>query len=514
MNQNKFNFESESFTVDFITINISGPVDVDPIAKYLFKHCHFNSMLEGTGRKKFLYSKSTNPYKVSFRTTEYNPSEKLFWSGTQVIFSGDNAAQLYKLIKTQKFQWDILNLEKVNIGRFDIHYFLENDFPDRKNLVENFFLKSREHALAAGVHATSDSKILKIGHRKSPNHYRVYLKEKIVRKSLYDQLVYGLEFELELKGNNIKKLQKLLLSNSLVDIQKFENHLSHHFLRYSLTRLDLTTSCTNWLLDSYRRKIRPQSSEHLLAIDYLKKTSLKNFAEKDSFFRLLQLLSFIRAEQLQPLDEDTFFGETYFRLQFPLYKFIKFIGMDALGGKGQARRIKVRESLMSLAQVKPLVNHFSLDEFESLPIIGPLKVLKEGKFLMVTISILKPIYDYQYPFVLPRSFLFYESRYDLYIKIEILRVLATMDRKKFFHLENFLNQFSVSNRKKKEMKILLLKYLNELKEFIQPTFSIEKKNGNIIETKELTLTLIQKAKIISFNEAIIINTGKKNNFNT
>jgi hypothetical protein len=305
-------------------------------------------------------------------------------------------------------------------------------------------------------------------------------------------------------------------SNNLVDIQTFENNISHHFSRYCLTRLDLTTSCTNWLLDSYRRRIRTESSEHVLAIDYLKKASLKNFAEKDSLFRLFQLLSFVRVEQLQPLDEDTFFGKTYFRLQFPLYKFIKFIGMDALGGKGQARRMKVRESLMSLAQVKPLVNNFSLDEFESLPIIGPLKVLKEGKFLMVTISILKPIYDYQYPFVLPRSFLFYESRYDLYIKIEILRVLATMYRKKFFHLENFLNQFSVSNRKKKEMKILLLKYLNELKEFIQPTFSIEKKNGNIIETKELTLTLIQKAKIISFNEAIIIkkiNTGKKNNFN-
>jgi len=55
MKQNKLNFESESFTVHFITINISGPVDVDPIAKYLFKHCYFNSMLEGTGRNKFFF---------------------------------------------------------------------------------------------------------------------------------------------------------------------------------------------------------------------------------------------------------------------------------------------------------------------------------------------------------------------------------------------------------------------------------------------------------------------------
>lgn len=92
----------------------------------------------------------------------------------------------------------------------------------------------------------------------------------------------------------------------------------------------------------------------------------------------------------------------------------------------------------------------------------------------------------------------------MYIKIEILRVLAVKDRKKILHLDNFLNKFSVSNRKKKEMKILLVTYLNELKEFFEPTFSILNKNGNILETKKLTLTLIQKAKIISFNEAIKI----------
>ena len=79
--------------------------------------------------------------------------------------------------------------------------------------------------------------------------------------------------------------------------------------------------------------------------------------------------------------------------------------MDATGGKGQARRIKVKQSLLSLAQVKPLVNDFSLHQFESYPIIGPLKVLKQG----VRMSILKQIYDYQYPFLLPRSFLYYKN---------------------------------------------------------------------------------------------------------
>ena len=504
MTQGELNFESESLVVDYISLNISGSVDLKPIAKYLFKQCHFNSMINSAGREKRLYYENTNQHRVSFRPQEYNPDYKSFWHGTQMIFKGDNAAQFYKLIKAQKFQWNILNLEKIKIGRFDINYFLSDELLNQNNLVEDFFFKSRERALADGVHATSDSKILKIGHRKSPNYYRVYLKEKVVRKSVYDQLVYGLEFELELKGNSIKKFERLLFLNSLVDIQKFENHLSHHFLRYSLTRLDLTTSCTYWLLNSYRKKLREKKSDHFLVTDYLRKTPLENFAEKESLFRLFQVLAFVRAEKIQPQKEEFLVGQTYFAFEFPLYEYLRFIGMDALGGKGQARRQKVKEGLLSLYGVKPLVIDFSSDEFESHPIIGGVKVRKKGKFLMVGISIAKLLYNYQYPFVLPTSFLCYKNRYDLHVKIEILRAFCSRDIKKQINLENFLKQFSVPNRQVKQIKILLLKGLHELQQFIQPSFVITKKNGNLIETKQLTLRVIKQARIISFKEAIKI----------
>lgn len=70
-----------------------------------------------------------------------------------------------------------MNLEKVKIGRFDIHYFLANDFRDRKNLVENFFLKSVEHVLSKGIHAEIDKfGVLRIGERKSPNSPTLWIK--------------------------------------------------------------------------------------------------------------------------------------------------------------------------------------------------------------------------------------------------------------------------------------------------------------------------------------------------
>jgi len=226
---------------------------------------------------------------------------------------------------------------------FDIHYFLAEDFRSKRQLVHSFFSKSVANALSQGVHAEIDKDgVLRICRRNSPHHLRVYLKDKEIIKTVYSQLVHGLEFELEIKKSNIKRFQDLLFSNNLVDIETFENIISHHFFNFCLKRLDLTTSCTYWLVDSYRKKLRLESSEHVLGIDYFNKASLNTFSEKDSLFKLFQLLSFIRAEQLQPNKTETLLGETYFCLIFPLHKFIKFIGMDAPGGKGQARRIKVK----------------------------------------------------------------------------------------------------------------------------------------------------------------------------
>jgi hypothetical protein len=228
----------------------------------------------------------------------------------------------------------ILNLENTNLGRFDIHYFLISELANQTNLVQDFFLKSKDRAQAEGIVATSDSKLLKIRHRSSQNHYRVYLKEKKVKRLVYDELIHGLQFERELKGKNKKQFQNLLLSNNLEDIQKFETHLSHHFYRYSLTRLDLSTSCTHWLVNSYRTKLLDHKPDHLLVTDYITHTPLKSFAEKESFFRLFQLIAFLRTNKINPKKQEYVGGETYYSLEFILSDYLQFIKIMAIRGKG------------------------------------------------------------------------------------------------------------------------------------------------------------------------------------
>ena len=47
---------------------------------------------------------------------------KGYWVGTQIIFSGKDAAHFYKLIKTEKFDWNPLKFDEhsLSLSRIDL----------------------------------------------------------------------------------------------------------------------------------------------------------------------------------------------------------------------------------------------------------------------------------------------------------------------------------------------------------------------------------------------------------
>ena len=57
-------------------------------------------------------------YKVSIR--QYTGS-KSYWVGTQIVFSGEDAAYFYKFIKTEKLDWSLLKFggHNLSLGRID-----------------------------------------------------------------------------------------------------------------------------------------------------------------------------------------------------------------------------------------------------------------------------------------------------------------------------------------------------------------------------------------------------------
>jgi len=106
MNRNKLSFESENLVADYISFNLECLIDPEIITHSLSKH--FTPHVTIDDVPKIAYHGLKKKHKVSVR--QYTGS-KGYWVGTQIIFSGKEAAYFYKLIKTQNFDWKILRVD-------------------------------------------------------------------------------------------------------------------------------------------------------------------------------------------------------------------------------------------------------------------------------------------------------------------------------------------------------------------------------------------------------------------
>ena len=96
----QLSFKNQGLTVDWISFNIQGIVDPKAIADGLTKYFTPHVLIDDVPTIGFHGFKKK--HKVSVR--QYTGS-KGYWTGTQIICSGKDTAYLYKLIKTQRFDW-------------------------------------------------------------------------------------------------------------------------------------------------------------------------------------------------------------------------------------------------------------------------------------------------------------------------------------------------------------------------------------------------------------------------
>jgi hypothetical protein len=131
---------------------------------------------------------------------DYNPELKSFWLGTKIYFSGNNAAKIYKLIRAQKLDWSIfeLNHQTLSLSRFDICYYRTNDSTDTTESFDKFLVDSRSkiqnstNTRHITLKDSPEGKILKVNRRNNALHYRIYEKD------------FGTRFELEIKHGQTK----------------------------------------------------------------------------------------------------------------------------------------------------------------------------------------------------------------------------------------------------------------------------------------------------------------------
>ena len=258
---NKLNFESQNLVVDWIRFNIQGFVEkkqIKQMAEYLFHNFKFNSIFAVglDGKEEALFNDPKNNYQVSFRLYRYSD---IYWDGIKIDFSGNNAAQLYNIIREQKFDWNIFQLPNLNLSRFDLCYFRERQDTDPKDELQIFVINSisklanRHKKNSLNFDQSTKGCIVRIGNRKSSNFYCI------------DQTKTGLRFELEIRKNLIKQFSDSLFC---YEIEQFEKVLTIHFYNYSKKVLPLNNCYTDWLIKYLRKSEKPRN---LLVTSYLKK---------------------------------------------------------------------------------------------------------------------------------------------------------------------------------------------------------------------------------------------------
>jgi len=95
-------------------------------------------------------------------------------------------------------------------------------------------------------------------------------------------------------------------------------------------------------------------------------------------------------------------------------------------------------------------------EFSSLVIIPYLKVKKNGKLWTVNLDIAKELYEYKYPFQINEYFLTWKTIYQFQVKSQIITITAKDSLKKEFYIQEFFKRFSVSNKKKTQLKQMII----------------------------------------------------------
>jgi len=434
-------------------------------------------------------------HKVSVR--QYTGS-KGYWVGTQIIFSGKDAAYCYKLIKTQKFDLKVLRVDQHNLslGRIDLCFSRPNDLNHTSKAFDGFLVDSRSqiqnHTNTRHIRLQDfpDGKVLKINRRNNSLHYQVYQKDQCVR------------FELEFKHRQTQSVQDYLFHNHL-DI--FENKLVLKFFKYSGQVLRLDYQYADWILD-FRRKYRlVNPSNKMLLTSYLENRKMSE-EEEERFFHLLQFLSFIKSLELNPFKNCKRLRvkkQNYYGLKFPRSKFVNYTGIPI---SHQSDRKKLIGYFKQLHKLDPIVQEFSDGAFRSYVCFLYAECENpSGKAWVVEVDAAEELFWFPYPFQLPKSFLISRQKNDLRLKVRLMKALAVNEPKKRLDLQEFFNTINVSNKRLIEIKESIIQLLKELvkDKIIHNQLEIVLKSGKKEEVliKFLTASdITRRIKYLKFTE--------------
>jgi len=490
--------DSENLVVDWLSFNLEGLMNPKIITRRLSKHFTPHVLMDDVPSIEFHGLKKK--YKVSIR--QYTGS-KGYWVGTKIIFSGKDAAYFYKLIKTQRFDLDLLKFDEhsLSLGRIDLCFSRRNDLNHTSKLFDAFLVDSRSqiqnHTTTRHIKLQdfTDGKILKVNRRNNSVHYRIYQKDQRVR------------FEIELKHRQTKLIQDYLFKNKL-DI--FEDQLVIQYFKYSIRILRLDYVYTDWIMDFQRRYqgyqlVNPTSRS--LVTSYLE-TKINDQEEAERLFHLFQFLSFVKSLELKGFKgckKQKIKEQLYYGLKFPLSEFVKFTGIQI---SKQSQRDKLIGYFKQLQKLDPIVKEFSDRTFQSYVCFPYVECQNlSGNSWSIEVFAAEELFHFSYTFQLPKSFLISTHKNDLRLKLQLMKSLAVHEQEKKLDLDEFFKKVSVPNKQLIQIKKSIIQLLNKLVENqiiynkVEIVLKSRKKKDQFIN-KLTTSDITRRISYIKFNEKI------------
>lgn len=170
----------------------------------------------------------------------------------------------------------------------------------------------------------------------------------------------------------------------------------------------------------------------------------------------------------------------------------------------------------ALMNTPPLVKIFSERQFQILATFPFVHVDDTSGFCQAQVYLNYELYTYKNPFSFPESYLTYEDKYEMQIKLRIIQSFANNTLKKEFKVSEFLEKFkNTPNKTKAHIKNMILVSFQSLLQdkLIQKDITLyilgskRKNKARLqktlqIELKQLTPLLIGKTKTFYYFEIL------------
>lgn len=379
------------------------------------------------------------------------PHQKNF---IQLQFPGVSGKQFYKLIKQGSIQWK--KFPNPVFSRLDIVYQRASKSNDPISSIEfrnSACLQFQELNFSKNLVSEKNQKglILKIGNRRSSNHYRIYTDPKNKNNIL--------RFEAEMKGNLIKDFQDLLITSSF-DEHRFESRIAYQFFKYFFelfTPLN-QSSHIDWLVTRLRpyQSRNTFSSELVLHSDYLTQIDYKLLKEKQHLIILLRLLAYVKR-----LNYVTKSLKSPFRqYKFPLRDFLNYNNLNP--NSYQVNKLK---NFFELVKTNFVIESFSQDHYQMFVTIPEVEIDKSKQNIsMVEIWIAEELFHYLHPFLFTDIFQQNPNKHQFQVLFEIIKTSSSIDIRKEFNITQFLNNSPsvLSNQHKRQIQEYFIQYLKVL----------------------------------------------------